>query len=48
MTGATRGFKNWFGILGGQRNRLHQQVHPSLACISHTPTVEGESLRAKI
>ncbi len=30
LTGATLGFKNWFGILGGQRNRLHQQIHPSL------------------
>lgn len=30
MTGATLGFKNWFGILGGQRNRLHRQIHPSL------------------
>jgi uncharacterized protein (DUF362 family) len=23
--------KNWYGILGGQRNRLHQQIHQSLA-----------------
>jgi uncharacterized protein (DUF362 family) len=30
LTGATLGFKNWFGILGGQRNRLHQQIHLSL------------------
>jgi uncharacterized protein (DUF362 family) len=30
LTGATLGFKNWFGILGGDRNRLHQQVHQSL------------------
>ena len=30
LTGATLSFKNWFGILGGQRNRLHQQIHPSL------------------
>ena len=22
--------KNWYGILGGQRNRLHQQIHQSL------------------
>lgn len=31
LTGATLGMKNWFGILGGQRNRLHQQIHQSLA-----------------
>jgi hypothetical protein len=23
--------KNWFGILGGQRQRLHQRIHESLA-----------------
>jgi uncharacterized protein (DUF362 family) len=27
---ATLGMKNWYGILGGQRNRLHQQIHQSL------------------
>ncbi len=31
LTGATLGMKNWFGILGGQRNRLHQQIHQSVA-----------------
>jgi uncharacterized protein (DUF362 family) len=31
LTGATLGMKNWHGILGGQRNRLHQQIHQSLA-----------------
>lgn len=31
LTGATLGMKNWYGILGGQRNRLHQQIHQSLA-----------------
>lgn len=31
LTGATLGMKNWYGILGGQRNRLHQQIHESLA-----------------
>ncbi len=30
LTGVTLGFKNWYGILGGQRNRLHQQIHQSL------------------
>jgi len=30
LVGATLGFKNWYGILGGERNRLHQQIHQSL------------------
>jgi uncharacterized protein (DUF362 family) len=31
LTGATLGMKNWYGILGGERNRIHQQIHQSLA-----------------
>jgi len=31
LTGATLGIKNWYGILGGPRTRLHQRVHESLA-----------------
>ena len=31
LTGATLGMKNWYGILGGARNRLHQRIHESLA-----------------
>jgi uncharacterized protein (DUF362 family) len=31
LTGATLGMKNWYGILGGQRQRLHQHIHESLA-----------------
>lgn len=30
LTGATIGMKNWYGILGGQRHRLHQRIHESL------------------
>ncbi len=30
LTGTTLGIKNWFGILGGQRHRLHQRIHESL------------------
>ena len=30
LMGVTLGMKNWYGILGGQRNRLHQQIHQSL------------------
>lgn len=31
LTGVTLGMKNWYGILGGPRQRLHQRVHESLA-----------------
>jgi uncharacterized protein (DUF362 family) len=30
LTGATLGMKNWYGILGGHRQRLHQRIHESL------------------
>lgn len=30
LTGCTLSMKNWYGILGGQRNRLHQNIHQSL------------------
>jgi len=31
LTGASLGMKNWYGILGGPRQRLHQRIHESLA-----------------
>jgi uncharacterized protein (DUF362 family) len=31
LTGVTLGMKNWYGILGGPRHRLHQRIHESLA-----------------
>ncbi len=31
LTGVTLGFKNLYGIVGGQRQRLHQRIHESLA-----------------
>jgi len=31
LTGVTLGMKNWYGILGGLRARLHQRIHESLA-----------------
>jgi uncharacterized protein (DUF362 family) len=31
LTGVTLGMKNWYGILGGQRNRLHQRINESLS-----------------
>ena len=30
LSGATLGMKNWFGMLGGTRNQLHQRIHESL------------------
>jgi uncharacterized protein (DUF362 family) len=30
LTSVTLGMKNWYGILGGQRSRLHQRIHESL------------------
>jgi len=41
LTGVTLGMKNWYGILGGERNRLHQQIHQSLADLANfmLPTV---------
>jgi uncharacterized protein (DUF362 family) len=41
LTGVTLSMKNWYGILGGQRNRLHQQIHQSLADLASfmLPTV---------
>ena len=35
LTGATLGMKNWSGILGGERNRLHQQIHQSLVDLAN-------------
>jgi len=31
LTGATLGIKNWYGILGGHRQRLHQNIDECLA-----------------
>jgi uncharacterized protein (DUF362 family) len=31
LCGVTLAFKNWYGIVGGQRQRLHQRIHESLA-----------------
>lgn len=31
LTGVSLGMKNWYGILGGSRQRLHQRIHESLA-----------------
>ncbi len=35
LTGVTLGMKNWYGILGGARNRLHQRIHESLADLAN-------------
>jgi uncharacterized protein (DUF362 family) len=41
LTGVTLGMKNWYGILGGQRNRLHQRINESLVdlCSFMKPTL---------
>ena len=41
LLGVTIGMKNWYGILGGQRNRLHQQINQSLVDLANfmLPTV---------
>ena len=31
LAGVSLGIKNWYGILGGPRHRLHQRIHESLA-----------------
>ena len=31
LTGVTLGLKNWYGLVGGDRNRLHQRIHESIA-----------------
>ena len=35
LTGATLGMKNLYGILGGNRSRLHQDIHHSIADLSN-------------
>ncbi|MEO5364452.1 MAG: DUF362 domain-containing protein, partial [Magnetococcus sp. DMHC-8] len=30
LSGCTLAMKNWYGVLGGQRNRLHQDIHASI------------------
>jgi len=31
LSALTCGMKNWYGLLGGTRSRLHQRIHPSIA-----------------
>lgn len=35
LVGVTLGMKNWYGILGGERNRLHQQIYQSLVDLAN-------------
>ncbi|MBF0341567.1 MAG: DUF362 domain-containing protein [Magnetococcales bacterium] len=30
LSGCTLSMKNWYGVIGGQRNRLHQAIHDSI------------------
>jgi len=41
LSKATIGLKNWYGVLGGPRNRLHQQIDTSIADLASyfTPTL---------
>jgi uncharacterized protein (DUF362 family) len=34
LTGVTLGMKNWYGLIGGDRNRLHQRIHESIVDLS--------------
>ncbi|MBF0186485.1 MAG: DUF362 domain-containing protein [Magnetococcales bacterium] len=36
LSGATLAMKNWFGAIGGARNRLHQDIHVSIADLGAT------------
>jgi len=31
LSGCTISMKNWYGVLGGRRNRLHQNIHTAIA-----------------
>jgi uncharacterized protein (DUF362 family) len=35
LTGVTLGMKNWYGLIGGDRNRLHQRIHESIVDLTH-------------
>ncbi|MCA9562653.1 MAG: DUF362 domain-containing protein [Myxococcales bacterium] len=35
LTMVTAGMKNWYGILGGTRNLLHQDIHQSIFDLAH-------------
>ena len=35
LSGATIAMKNWYGLLGGRRNLLHQDIHQSIFDLAH-------------
>jgi uncharacterized protein (DUF362 family) len=35
LTGATMGMKNWYGMLGGRRNQLHQHINESISDLAN-------------
>lgn len=35
LTGVTLGMKNWYGVLGGRRNQLHQHINESIADLAN-------------
>ena len=45
LTGATLGMKNWYGILGGPRQRLHQHIHESLVDLADFHAAHADAHR---
>jgi len=35
LCGCTLAMKNWYGVLGGRRNQLHQNIHTSIVDLAH-------------
>jgi uncharacterized protein (DUF362 family) len=35
LCGCTLAMKNWYGVLGGRRNQLHQDIHTSIVDLAH-------------
>ncbi|MBF0195274.1 MAG: DUF362 domain-containing protein [Magnetococcales bacterium] len=35
LSGCTLSMKNWYGVLGGRRNQLHQDIHTSIVDLAH-------------
>jgi len=35
LSGLTLGMKNWIGAVGGRRNALHQDIHPTIVDLAH-------------
>ena len=42
LTGVTLGMKNWYGLIGGDRNRLHQRIHESLVDLDRVREADAD------